>query len=100
MAQNQLEMFSIPNPCIGVCESNRLGYCKGCLRSRDERFNWHGKSESEQRQIIERLSRRKARLLTQLKQQNLIAQSATELPDMAQVQPDLFDLLVDSDDSD
>ncbi|MGX5914378.1 DUF1289 domain-containing protein [Aliidiomarina sp. Khilg15.8] len=63
MASNQLEMFHIPNPCVGVCESNARGYCKGCLRSRDERFNWHQKSDQEQREIIERLGKRRARLL-------------------------------------
>ena len=63
MASDQLEMFRIANPCVGVCESNARGYCKGCLRSRDERFNWHQKSEQEQRDIIERLGKRRARLV-------------------------------------
>lgn len=62
MASNQLEMFQIPNPCVGICESNARGYCKGCLRSREERFNWHQKSEQEQRAIIERLGKRRVRL--------------------------------------
>ncbi|OZB37850.1 MAG: oxidoreductase, partial [Alishewanella sp. 34-51-39] len=26
---DQLELFELPNPCIGVCESNQRGYCKG-----------------------------------------------------------------------
>jgi len=36
----QLEFFSIPSPCIGVCQANSKGYCKGCLRSREERLYW------------------------------------------------------------
>ncbi|RUO25381.1 hypothetical protein CWE09_01200 [Aliidiomarina minuta] len=67
MAADQLEMFSIANPCIGVCESNQRGYCKGCLRSRDERFNWHAKAPAEQSEILQRLSKRRARLLQQRK---------------------------------
>ena len=90
MTQKQIELFSIPSPCIGVCESNRLGYCKGCLRSRHERFNWHSKSEAEQRQIIERLAKRKARLLNQLKQRQVIDQESTDIPSF-ELQPDLFE---------
>ena len=37
----QLEFFEIPSPCIGVCQVNNKGYCKGCFRSRDERVYWH-----------------------------------------------------------
>ncbi|MBB1388123.1 DUF1289 domain-containing protein, partial [Shewanella sp. SG44-6] len=36
----QLNFFSIPSPCIGVCQSDVKGYCIGCLRGRTERFNW------------------------------------------------------------
>lgn len=69
MATNQLELFSIPNPCIGVCESNAKGYCKGCLRSRQERFNWHQKTEQEQRHIITLITQRKRRIKYQIHQQ-------------------------------
>ena len=31
----QIELFDIDNPCIGVCTSNKKGYCFGCLRSRN-----------------------------------------------------------------
>ncbi|MCC5879441.1 MAG: DUF1289 domain-containing protein [Idiomarina sp.] len=68
---NQLELFTIPNPCIGVCQSNPRGYCIGCLRSRDERFNWHLKTAQEQRKIIQLVSQRKARLIQQQKQQRV-----------------------------
>lgn len=91
MAQDQLELFHIPNPCVGVCESNRLGYCKGCLRSREERFDWHGKSEQEQRRIIELLSKRKSRIIAQLKQQKAIHQDVTELTQIDIAQHELFD---------
>ncbi|EIW88586.1 Fe-S protein-like protein [Alishewanella agri BL06] len=59
---DQLELFELPNPCIGVCESNQRGYCKGCLRSREERFNWHLKPAAERARILKLLAQRRARL--------------------------------------
>jgi len=59
---DQLELFELPNPCIGVCQSNSRGYCIGCLRSRDERFNWHAKPIEEHAHILKLLSQRRARL--------------------------------------
>jgi len=32
----QLEFFPLESPCVGVCELNNKGYCKGCLRSRED----------------------------------------------------------------
>jgi len=57
----QLEMFDIPNPCIGVCESGPRGYCKGCLRSREERFQWHEKPAAEKSRINKLLAQRRKR---------------------------------------
>lgn len=85
---NQLELFTIPNPCIGVCQSNPRGYCVGCLRSREERFNWHLKTQQEQRKIIQLLTQRKARLVQQRKQQVAVPESiSTDSP----AQNSLFD---------
>ncbi|WP_194756057.1 DUF1289 domain-containing protein [Aliidiomarina indica] len=66
---NQLEMFDLPNPCIGVCESGPRGYCRGCLRSRDERFNWHEKPEAERARILRLLADRQKRKEAFLRQQ-------------------------------
>ena len=61
----QLELLSIENPCINVCESNKRGYCLGCFRSRDERFNWANYSAEEKGKILalckQRGQRRKAK---------------------------------------
>jgi uncharacterized protein len=38
--EQQIEFFDIACPCIGVCQSGAKGYCKGCLRSREERQYW------------------------------------------------------------
>ena len=43
----QPDFFPIPSPCIGVCEANAKGYCKGCLRSREERLYWHQMTDSQ-----------------------------------------------------
>ncbi|MBT7673103.1 MAG: DUF1289 domain-containing protein, partial [Oceanospirillaceae bacterium] len=54
----QTELFEAPSPCIGVCENSPKGYCKGCMRSRDERFGWHTMSTGEQLQVMKLCARR------------------------------------------
>lgn len=73
---DQLELFEIANPCIGVCQSNNRGYCLGCLRSRDERFNWHLKPASERAHILRLLVQRR----TRLKQRQQQAEAPAEPP--------------------
>lgn len=72
---DQLELFEIASPCIGVCQSNNRGYCLGCLRSRDERFNWHLKPANERAHILRLLVQRRARL--KQKQQNAVTTEET-----------------------
>ncbi|ATC93694.1 DUF1289 domain-containing protein [Pseudoalteromonas tunicata] len=57
----QIEIFEIPSPCIDVCQSNNRGYCIGCFRSRDERFNWQKMSDSEKKHVIALCLQRKRR---------------------------------------
>ncbi|MGI5310497.1 DUF1289 domain-containing protein [Rheinheimera sp. WS51] len=64
---DQLELFELPNPCIGVCQSNNRGYCLGCLRSREERFNWHAKPAAERARILKLLAQRKMRIALKTK---------------------------------
>ncbi|MGY3943821.1 DUF1289 domain-containing protein [Aeromonas tecta] len=59
----QLEIFPLQSPCIGVCEVNDKGYCKGCLRSREERFNWLTMNPMEQQEVMRLCRNRKARVL-------------------------------------
>lgn len=61
----QLEFFSIPSPCIGLCQANSKGYCKGCLRSRDERLYWLKLSDTQKQNVL-RLCRLRQRKLLQL----------------------------------
>ena len=57
----QLEFFEIPSPCIGVCQSDARGYCKGCLRNRNERFNWLEFSDAKKYDVIRLCKQRKRR---------------------------------------
>ena len=48
----QFELFEIANPCIGVCTSNKKGYCFGCLRSRPERQLWLSMTNEQRREVL------------------------------------------------
>ena len=58
----QPDFFPIPSPCIGVCEANAKGYCKGCLRSREERLYWLQMTDSQKHQVMHLLSLSKANI--------------------------------------
>lgn len=58
----QFELFEIANPCIGVCRSNKKGYCFGCLRSRTERQLWHEMTTEQRREVLRLMSGRKLRI--------------------------------------
>ena len=57
----QLEFFDIPSPCIGVCETNDKGFCRGCFRSREERLYWSQVDNATKRVIIQACNRRRKR---------------------------------------
>lgn len=58
---DQLEFFAIPNPCQGVCQSNKQDYCHKCFRSRLERFNWLNFSDAQKQQILRLCKQRRLR---------------------------------------
>lgn len=78
MAQ-QLEFFPVPSPCRGICQSDERGYCRGCLRSRDERFNWQRMSDSEKQEVL-RLCRN--RLLRKLRAALPVQEEEPEQPSL------------------
>ncbi|QLE84419.1 MULTISPECIES: DUF1289 domain-containing protein [Shewanella] len=89
----QLEFFDIPSPCIGICQTDAKGYCKGCLRNRDERFNWLHFSDAKKYDVIRLCKQRKRRrqlALMKAKKQQIIAarQSATPTFDFEEPEPD------------
>lgn len=73
----QLEFFAIPSPCIGVCEANSKGYCKGCLRSREERLYWLNMSDAQKHQVMRLIAMRRSKLQKAARE----GQISTELPD-------------------
>jgi predicted Fe-S protein YdhL (DUF1289 family) len=48
-----LAQLPILSPCIGICELDRDGYCKGCLRSGDEIARWVSMGEVERRRLVD-----------------------------------------------
>lgn len=84
----QLEFFEIPSPCIGVCEANNRGYCKGCYRSRDERLHWLKLSEADKRQVVRLCQQRKARVV---RAKLAALQAGNSAADDQPVQPSIFD---------
>ncbi|MFD1384459.1 DUF1289 domain-containing protein [Rhodanobacter aciditrophus] len=75
----QIELFHIESPCRGVCQSSAKGFCKGCLRSREERFHWHTMGEVERRQVIQLCKTRWQRLL-KARQERLDMSTEKDLP--------------------
>ncbi len=59
----QIELFQVESPCRGICQNSAKGFCKGCLRSREERFQWFSLSEVEKRKVLQTCKQRWQRLL-------------------------------------
>lgn len=76
----QLELFAVPNPCRGVCQADARGFCRGCFRSRNERFAW-GQMSDAQKQDVLRLCRQR------MKRQQRIEKTAQPVESQ---QPTLF----------
>jgi predicted Fe-S protein YdhL (DUF1289 family) len=47
----QLEFFPVQSPCRGICQTDERGYCRGCFRSREERFNWQTMSDAQKQEV-------------------------------------------------
>lgn len=60
---SQGELFDIESPCISVCKWNNRGYCLGCFRKRDERFNWLKFSDNQRQKIINLCAKRKGKIV-------------------------------------
>ncbi|MFH7826175.1 DUF1289 domain-containing protein [Kluyvera chengduensis] len=48
----QLEFFPVQSPCRGICQSDERGFCRGCFRSRDERFNWQNMNDAQKQEVL------------------------------------------------
>lgn len=78
---DQQELFPLPSPCVGVCESNNRGYCKGCLRSRDERLIWLQLNNLQKHRVLRRCYLRRRKLEQLAYQQQLDGWSLPEQMD-------------------
>lgn len=66
----QLEFFPVPSPCRGICQSDERGYCRGCMRSRDERFNWQNFTNAQKQEVLRLCRQRMLRKLRATKPTN------------------------------
>jgi hypothetical protein len=48
----------VQSPCVGVCDLDEAGYCRGCRRTIDEVAAWTTYSEAERAAVIGQLDRR------------------------------------------
>ncbi len=64
----QLEFFPVPSPCRGICQADERGYCRGCLRSREERFGWQTMNDAQKQEVIRLCRQRLLRKLRAKKQ--------------------------------
>jgi predicted Fe-S protein YdhL (DUF1289 family) len=87
---DQHEMFHVESPCIGVCTSGAKGFCKGCLRSRIERFHWHDMTENQKHTVVQLCRSRKARVIARRKKTDNFLLQSDELLDEPDIQLDLF----------
>jgi len=82
----QLELFHIPSPCKGICQNGKNGFCRGCFRSREERFHWMQFSDEEKRYVIKLCKARQHRWLK--KQIEIKQQTVSEIKEPT---PDMFE---------
>ena len=51
---------AVASPCISVCQMDeRSGWCAGCLRTLDEIALWSVLDDSDKREVLVELSRRR-----------------------------------------
>jgi len=106
---DQGEMFEIANPCRGICEVNNKGYCKGCLRKREERFHWNEFTPFQKQLIVNLCGRRRAKALAARQQAEWLDQqgnsndtealSTTDLTNDTSIVPQL-DMFITDDSAD
>ncbi len=56
-----VDQTRIVSPCISICELDDVsGYCRGCLRTRDEIAIWGRADDATRLEILEKLHERRA----------------------------------------
>ncbi|NYY80305.1 DUF1289 domain-containing protein [Raoultella planticola] len=72
-------VFPVQSPCRGICQSDERGFCRGCFRSREERFHWQTMSDAQKQDVL-RLCRQ--RLLRKLRANKPQAEEEPQQPSL------------------
>ncbi|RRJ85424.1 DUF1289 domain-containing protein [Aestuariirhabdus litorea] len=91
--RQQFELFDIDSPCRGICTTNNRGYCVGCLRSRDERFNWNQMTQAQRARVMALCKRRRSRIKEHMAQREEVQLDLLLDSRHAPLIEDLFDPL-------
>lgn len=83
----QLEFFDVPSPCIGICQSDDKGYCKGCFRTRDERQHWITLTSDDKQKVVKRCIQRKKRKSGKVKVKELEREEISPQPSLLDPPP-------------
>ncbi|KQA18894.1 DUF1289 domain-containing protein [Vibrio metoecus] len=86
----QLEFFNIVSPCVGVCSVDEKGYCKGCLRKREERFGWLSMTPAQQLHVIKLCRQRYRRKQAEARGKKQTESLSENEPLTTDAQPTLF----------
>ena len=81
---DQGEFFQTPNPCKSICTVNNKGFCKGCFRSREERFHWNEFTEYQKHLVVQICYVRDKRIAADRRKKLVQAAQATD-PQKAQL---------------
>ncbi len=84
---DQGELFHTPNPCRSICVVNNKGFCKGCYRSREERFHWNEFTEYQKHLVVQLCQVREKRVAA-AKRKKLLQEAHNKAQQKAQF--DLF----------
>ncbi|WP_064668966.1 DUF1289 domain-containing protein [Vibrio nigripulchritudo] len=77
----QLEFFSVPSPCVRVCTTDERGYCNGCMRNRQERFEWLTMTPAQQLHVIKLCRQRyRRKMLKQRKEEQALTMVDDDSP--------------------
>ncbi|MCL6416792.1 DUF1289 domain-containing protein [Aestuariirhabdus sp. Z084] len=92
--KEQFELFDIDSPCRSICTTNNRGFCVGCLRSRDERFNWNQMTQTQRAEVMALCKRRRARIKQRMADREEVQLDLLLDSNHAPLMDDLFDPLL------
>ncbi|WP_104399423.1 DUF1289 domain-containing protein [Vibrio penaeicida] len=77
----QLEFFNVPSPCVRVCTVDERGYCQGCMRNRQERFDWLNMTPTQQLHVIKLCRQRyRRKMMKQRKEEQTLSRLDNQDP--------------------